>query len=638
MNPKLIITTGPLRGTIFDLSEEEITVGRDPSNQICLPDLSVSRHHCIIKKEAGQFYIIDLHSFNGTLVNSIQVDQQPLTHGAQIAVGDILLLFLEDGNAEPAMSLVQLDENDIVTGSTIRLFREEALYLNPEEISAALAPTARIACNLNTLLKISTIINSTRSSMKLQEQLLRLIFEVIPTERGAILLVGKNGRDIVSLIGYDKTEAQKQPVKVSKTITDQVIREGAAIIANDVRENEAFNTAQSLISFQTRSLLCVPLEILGSVRGVIYLDTINPNVKFDEDHLQLMMAIANIAAVAIENASHVERLQSENRQLQTEIHLKHNMIGDSPVMHRTYQLITQVAPTDATVLILGESGTGKELVAQAIHLNSSRSSKPFAAINCSAFPETLIESEFFGYEKGAFNEAKAQKKGLLETANGGTVFLDEVGELASTVQAKLLRALEECEFRRVGGTSTLKVDLRFVAATNRNLKDAILQKTFREDLYHRLNVFPLEIPPLRERGEDILLLANHFIFKYNKRYKRSVVGITPEAYSRLLNYSWPGNVRELKNIIERAVIMSKTDTLTQEDFLEMSLTNSGDILTTDKLKNAVDVARKQAIINAFKKSGGKHAEAAKILEVHPIHLHKLIRTLGLKPYLAGRGD
>lgn len=638
MRPKLIIVNGPVRRTTFDLVGEEITIGRDPSNQLCLPDLSVSRQHCVIKKEAGRWHITDLRSFNGTVVNGSRISHQLLSGGAQIATGDVLLLFLEDDDSGQDMNPVEIEESDLVAGSTIRLLRENAFYLNPTEVSASLPPTARVARDLNTLLKISAVINSTRGSMQLQRQLLQLIFEVTPAERGAILLVGKSINEIVSLIGYDRTAGQEQPVRVSKTIADQVLREEVAIVANDVSENDAFSTAESLITSKTKSLLCVPLQMFENVIGAIYLVGNDPNVQFDEAHLQLMVAISSIAAVAIENASHVEWLESENQQLQTEVKLKHNMIGDSACMRELYQLIAQVSPTDATVLIQGESGTGKELAAHAIHLNSPRSNKPFAAINCAAFPETLIESEFFGYERGAFNEAKTQKKGLLEVANGGTVFLDEIGELALTVQAKLLRVLEKREFRRVGGTSTVKVDVRFLAATNRNLKEAIEQKTFREDLYHRLNIFPLEMPPLRERGKDLLLLINHFIFKYKKKHNRSVVGINPEAIGRLQNYSWPGNVRELKNVIERAIIKSSTHTLTQELFLELPSEKSVGVSVKKKLKNVGDAARKQAIIDAFKQSGGKHVEAAKILEVHPIHLYRLIRTLGIKSELTGNKD
>lgn len=635
MNPRLVVITGSLSGRVFTLNGDELSIGRDPTNLLSLPDPSVSRHHCVIKREAEQYHVVDMDSYNGTLVNGLQIQRQLLCHGAQIAVGNILLLFLSEDDSDSAMQPVQFDDRELVAGTTIRLQGEDALYLNHERVETSLSPIARISHDLSTLLKISTIVNSTRSLLRIQQLLLREVFEAIPAEYGAILLSGKSLSETVSVIGYDKAAGKERPIIVSKTITDQVQRERVAIVSNDVARSESFGAADSLVASKTRSLLCVPIEIFGGVIGAIYLGAGEPDVQFDEGHLQLMVAISGIAAVAIENASHIEWLENENQQLHTEVKLKHNMIGDSECMHKLYKFIAQVAPTNATVLIQGESGTGKELAAYAIHLNSPRFNKPFAAINCAAFPETLIESEFFGYEKGAFNEAKAQKKGLLEVSHCGTVFLDEVGELAPTVQAKLLRVLEKGEFRRVGGTNLVKVDVRFIAATNRNLKQGIEQKTFRDDLYHRLNVFPLNMPPLRERGKDILLLTNHFIFEYNKKHNRPIVGITPDAVDSLRNYSWPGNVRELKNVIERAVIISNTQILTKELFTELPSGKPTEISTTKKLKSVVEAARKQAIISAFRQTGGKHAEAAKVLGVHPIHLHRLIRTLGIKSDLGG---
>jgi Nif-specific regulatory protein len=268
------------------------------------------------------------------------------------------------------------------------------------------------------------------------------------------------------------------------------------------------------------------------------------------------MGIGGIAAVALENALHYEWVEGENLQLQAEAKLDHQMIGNSPPMRKVYNYIAQVAPTGSTVLIRGESGTGKELAAHAVHLNSRRAAGPFVEVNCAALPEALFESEFFGHEKGAFSGASVQKKGLLEVADGGTLFLDEVGELPLTTQAKLLRVLENNDFRRVGGTKTLKVDARVVAATNKDLEVALEQKVFRSDLYHRLNVLSFEMPPLRDRRDDILALAQHFILRFNEAHQRRVIGVSPEASGRLLKYHWPGNVRELKNVVERAVIMS----------------------------------------------------------------------------------
>ena len=412
----------------FALPEEEASVGRVASNPICLNDLSVSRQHCVITKEAEEFKITDLESFNGTFVNGVPVKEHFLKHGDQIAVGDILLLFLlHEVEAETATSPVQLDEGELITRSTTRLRREDAFYLHPEKVLAVLPPTARVARDLNALLKISTVINSVRDLNALQPRLLELILDVIPAERGAIILVEGSPAKQFSIFGRSKLSGQTQPVRVSRTIVSRVLDEGVSILSNDIFEGETFNGAESLVESQTRSLLCVPLAVFGKLLGVIYLDTSDVAVHFDGGDLELLTAISSIAAVALENARHVVRLEHENERLHGELELKHQMIGESPPMRELYKFISKIAPTDSTVLILGESGTGKELAARATYMNSPRAHKPFVAINCATLTEALLESELFGHERGAFTGAVAQKRGKLENADGGTVFLDEVG-------------------------------------------------------------------------------------------------------------------------------------------------------------------------------------------------------------------
>ena len=264
-------------------------------------------------------------------------------------------------------------------------------------------------------------------------------------------------------------------------------------------------------------VLAVPILRDEYVVGVIYLDSSEPAERFDKGHLQLLTAISGVATIALENVRNLESLSEENRRLQTELGLEHSMVGESPALRETVRLVGRVAPTDATVLILGESGTGKELAARAIHQNSSRAQKPFLAVNCAVLTETLVESELFGYEKGAFTGAFNQKKGKFELADSGTLFLDEIGELSQPMQAKLLRVLQEHEFERVGGSRPVKVDVRLIAATNRNLANAVKNNLFRQDLFDRLNVVSLTMPPLRDRREDIPLLANHFIQKFSRK-------------------------------------------------------------------------------------------------------------------------
>jgi len=630
-NPKLIAISGPAEGTTFALTEDEISIGREPSNSISINDHSVSRRHCLIRRENGSFMVIDLDSYNGTFVNSLPVGEQSLNHGDQISVGSVRFLFLlQEPETAAAGSLIELGEDELTNPSTIRLARHDALYLKPEAVVANLPADARIARDLNALLKISTSLSTFQEVIPLQRALLDTVLETIPAERGAILLVKENSEEQLAAYGIDKKLQTQQPIRISRSVANKVLSEGAAILCVDRKDDESLRDAESLVAARVCSLLCVPLMIRERIVGLIYLDTTNPALVLDEGHLQLLTAVGSIAAVAIENVQHLEWLQQENQRLKQEINLEHNMIGESPRMREVFRFIERIAPTDATVLIRGESGTGKELVAHAIHKNSERSAKPFVAINCAVLSETLLESELFGHEKGAFTGAVAQKRGRLEVADGGTLLLDEVGELTAATQAKLLRVLQERQFERVGGTRTISVDVRIIAATNRNLEEAIKDGTFRQDLYYRLNVISLTLPPLRDRREDIPLLAYYFVGKFSKKCKRLVSGISPEARNSLLAYDWPGNVREMENAIERAVVLGNTDVLLPDDLPEALWANTPSPQSPPSYHEAVNEMKKQFILRTLEQTGGNYTEAAKLLAIHPTNLHRLIRTLGLR--------
>jgi transcriptional regulator with PAS, ATPase and Fis domain len=312
--------------------------------------------------------------------------------------------------------------------------------------------------------------------------------------------------------------------------------------------------------------------------------------------------------------------------------LHSGIVGKSAALQKLMQKVARVAASDASVLLLGESGTGKEMIAQAIHQKSARAGHPFVAINCAALTETLLESELFGHEKGAFTGAAAQKKGKLEMAEGGTVFLDEIGELAAPLQAKLLRVLQQREFERVGGTRTMKLDLRLIAATNRDLAAEARRGAFREDLYHRLNVIALQLPPLRDRSEDIPELAEHFLQRAATRCARRVSGISPEAMAHLMAYPWPGNVRELENAIERGVVLGQSETLLADDLPETVL-DAPATQPPGALQASVTDVKRQLILRAWEESGGDYKLAAVKLNIHPNSLIRLIRTLGLRESL-----
>ena len=381
-----------------------------------------------------------------------------------------------------------------------------------------------------------------------------------------------------------------------------------------------------------RSVAAVPLEAPTGIIGLLYIDRAGAGGGFDADLVQLLAAFGNIAALSIENVRHVEWLEGENRRLRDELNLQHDMVGESPAMQDVFQFIARVAPRDVTALVSGESGTGKELVARALHRNSKRADRPFVAINCAAITETLLESELFGHEKGAFTGAVAQKKGKFEIADGGTVFLDEIGELAPSLQVKLLRVLQEREFERVGGTRTVKVNIRLIAATNRDLKAEARAGRFREDLFYRLDVVSVRMPALRDRRDDVPLLASHFAARAAQRMGRTVTGISPKARACLIKYDWPGNVRELENAIERAVVLGASDLILPEDLPESVVDQAAaDEPAVSPLHEAVLDYKRRLIVNAIDQAGGNYTDAAKALGVHPNHFFRLIRTLNLKP-------
>ncbi|HEX8191177.1 MAG TPA: sigma 54-interacting transcriptional regulator [Pyrinomonadaceae bacterium] len=642
MNPKVVFIAGPLKGSSFELGEEALSVGRDSTNVVRLADSLLSRRHCRVERAGDRHVLTDLESLNGTFVNGRPVREHALEDADRVTVGESCFIFLsgEGGPPTEPSNPVTLSDRDMQAHSTVRLKAEEARYLRPPGAGrppAGEGTLAGVVRDLALLVRVSTSVNSVRETPELQRELLRLLFEAVPAERGAILLVGDDGR-VVSEFGLDRAGDASRTVEVSRTVLRQVLEEGTAVLAGDLIEG-GFREVESLRAARLSSLLCAPLVLYGRALGAVYLTAADPSTRFDEGHLQLVTVICGIAAVALDNARHVEQLESENDLLRAESTVEHGMVGESAAVKRVYQFIARVAPADTTVLVRGESGTGKELAARALHRNSPRAERPFVAINCAALTETLLESELFGHERGAFTGAVAQKKGKLEVADGGTLFLDEVGEMPSTLQAKLLRVLQEREFERVGGTRTIRVDVRVVAATNRDLEGAVRKGEFRQDLYYRLNVVSFEMPPLRERREDIPLLASYFVSKYAAKFKRRVTGLSAEARACLVAYDWPGNVRELENAVERAVVLGSTDRILPEDLPETVLDAAPDPPSpgadaappVTRYHDALREAKRQLILRSLEQSAGSFTEAARLLGVHPNYLHRLIRNLNLRP-------
>ncbi len=630
MNPRVVGISGPFQGTTFPLAGGEVSIGRDPGNQMCISDKSLSRRHCLIAGSGDQFVVRDLRSRNGTLLNGVPVEAEPLHHGDQISVGESVMVFLIHADeTHLERSPVVFADTAELGGAPMVLRQEDAVYLQ-EKTEVRGVDSARQARDLDALLKISTGIGHIRDRESLQWQLLGLIFDVVPADRGAVLLTD-DADDFDSAVAWDRVLGPAHPVRVSRTVVRRVLKERVGLVVSDVASDKNLRSVQTLKDLQVRSLLCVPLLSRSSVLGAIYLDSRSSTEHFDENHLQVMTAVAGIATLAFDNVKHWEQLLQENSDLRAEMNLEHNMVGSGHRIREVFEFIRRVAPTDSTVLIEGESGTGKELVARAIHRNSPRAERPFVAINCAAITESLLESELFGHERGAFTGAHTQVKGKMEVADGGTLFLDEVTELAVGLQAKLLRVLQEREFERVGGTRAIKLNVRLVAATNRKLEKAMEAGAFRKDLFYRLNVVALTMPALRDRREDILQLAEHFIAKTCRKSGSRAKTISPDARACLQTYDWPGNVRELENAIERALVLGTSDVILPDDLPDTIVESALPAPSVHaKYHGALKETKKQLILQALQQASGNYIEAAKILEMHPNSLLRLIRNLDLK--------
>lgn len=620
----LLAISGPLKGALFRLSNEEVTIGRHSSNQLCIGDLSVSRHHCTIRGRDGQHTIQDIGSNNGTLVNGICITDHVLTDGDEIAVGNTVFCFVAQRPAERIEILQCATSSEVVPRSTVRL-RKEDFGLATDDYRGP----GQDRNILTVLSQLAGMLHSNEATEPIEPKLLELIAGLVPVEQGAIVLAGRSFEDGVSVSGWNRRDGPCASPRVSQNVIDIVVRDRTGFVSSDL--SAVSSTAATASQARITSVLAAPLMIAGKVYGVIYLDTTHPSEHFTSGDLEFITVISSYVALAAQLGRLVE-LQSENRTLRQAAAIQHEMIGNSPAMRKVYDRIAKIAPTDTTVLIGGETGTGKELAAKAIHRNSPRATKPFEAINCALLNETMLESELFGHEKGAFTSAVALKKGKLEIADGGTLFLDEIGELPQTTQGMLLRVLQDRSFYRLGGTRRLYVDIRVIAATNRNLPDLIREKKFREDLFYRLSVVSLTMPPLLERREDISCLAYHFLPRAAEKNKRPKRTISARAMSLLEAYDWPGNVRELENAIEHAVVFGASGDVEPEDLPEVVLEKLARTCGTPLLRyhEAVREARKQIVLKALQQADGSYSEAASLLNINVSNLHRLIRDLDLR--------
>jgi Nif-specific regulatory protein len=496
---------------------------------------------------------------------------------------------------------------------------------------------------LSLLFEISRALAHSMDLREVVDPLMKSLADNMGIMRGSLTLLNRKSGEIYidSAYGLSQSQQKRGKYKLGEGITGKVIQTGRPAVVPQISEEPMFldrTGARKNLSKKDISFICVPIKLGNEVIGAISVDRLfSEAVTLDED-VRLLTIIGSLIgqAVKMRQAAQEERqhLLDENERLQQKLKDRFrpaNIVGSSKAMQGVFDLIATVSKSDTTVLLRGESGTGKELVANSIHYNSLRAAKPFIKVNCAALPESIIESELFGHEKGAFTGAIAQRKGRFELASGGTIFLDEIGDLSAATQIKLLRVLQEKEFERVGGTASIKADVRVIAATNRELEEMLEEESFRHDLYYRLNVFSIHVPPLRERKTDIPLLANFFVEKYSKANNKSIQSISESAINMMMSYHWPGNVRELENCIERAVIFAE-DSVIHSHYLPPTLQSAGSSAAPPgDFQANINNMERELIIDALKSSRGNKAKAARAMGISERMIGLRVAKYGIDP-------
>lgn len=538
--PRLVFHDGTGRQHSFPLKKKLITLGRAPGNDLVLQDPLVAPTHAHIINEATGFVVSSMDSKAILLVNGKARKTQALRPDDQITVGGVTLtLRMDDSPPMPVARPASPKRRDT-----------SASVFFPQ------------------LLKFSEVVMSNLSSEELFRTLLDQVIEITGADKGLLVLV-REGKLIVPVArNMQRGDLERSSALVSDSILKQVLDSGEPLIVSDAIHDQRFGAAQSVVDLKLSSVMCVPLKFRGQLLGALYLGNDKVAGLFAEEDLELFKVYAGQASLILHDAQLLQELMHDNHSLKEELKAVSfgRMIGQSEPLRRIMRTIDKLANTDISVMIRGETGTGKELIARELHMRSSRRDKPFISINCGAIPENLLESELFGHVKGAFTGAVSNRVGKFEAADGGTIFLDEIGEMPAPLQVKLLRVLQERCIDKVGENMPLPVDIRVVSATHKDLEHAIKEGNFREDLFYRLNEVEINVPALRERGDDVLLLSRYLLDKFTERYpNQKVKGFSKEALVALRNYYWPGNVRQLENRIKKAVIMCESGHIGPED-------------------------------------------------------------------------
>jgi len=611
----LVIREGTKWSDVFRLVPgQSVTVGRAPTNQIIIKDERCSRNHVEVFVSGDGWTVRDLDSRNGTLVGDQLVrGDRALQAGDVIRIGRSQLVFVYRlaqafSDSSTVLHRPGAEEKDLPTGgseddssvlaayepATITHRRGQTRFLEPgEEAASGVSKMGRAAAKL---CRMAFELAKAPDSTAMADLALNGLLDGTMSDAAALLLLPKGfqgtptGDDLEVVASMSTSDSRYH--RVSNVLAATVMREGEAVLARNVMGDSTLGSRDSKGEIHTTSVICAPVRRGSRVFGIIHLYSTDQTRVPDPDDLEFTLAVADTVAVALINlhrrqelADNLTQVRTENVQLRERLGVQSELIGASQVMREVTDEIRRAAATNSTVLIRGESGVGKELVARAIHGNSNRNDNVFVCLNCAALAETLLASELFGHEKGAFTGATERKLGKFEAADKGTLMLDEIGEMSPGIQAKFLRVLEGHPFERVGGSKPVTADVRVIAATNRDLEKDVAEDRFRRDLYFRLHVLEIVVPPLRKRPDDIGELAGYFRQKFNAETGRKISGFTPAAKAMLLNYQWPGNVRELKNVVERAVVLCRGSEIDQEDLLLTKLATAGD---TEEQQTAVE--------------------------------------------------
>ncbi len=618
-----VLTKESCERDLYELGEGVFSIGRSPENSLVLQDSLVSRRHAILEVEGERVVLRDVGGKNPIRVNGQEVVECRLVDGDRIAIGHTELLFeLPGAPAKQALRVVR--DGDEASSSALGAISLEAgtvVFEKPDlsDLQAAEGTYSRLA----RLYQFSEDILNVSDEEDLYDLALTTATQETGAERGFLGLAVEGEEadpyalDVVRF--WDPERGQRaQTLEMSESILSMIQRDRKALLVRDIPERHEFGA--SVADLKIRSFICVPISHGSRFLGLIYVDTRDNREQFDRSDLEFVGAVGRLTGVCLENLRMRAKLERQNERVRSLVG-GGQLIGECEAMQRVFHIVEKVAPTDTSVLIIGENGTGKELIARAIHAQSTRKDRPFVPVNCAAIPPTLVESELFGYEKGAFTGAHETTIGKFELADGGTLFLDEIGEMPLDMQVKILRALQERKFFRVGGKKEISVNIRVISATNKDLQQATQQGTFREDLYFRLAVVTINVPPLRERGDDILKIAESFLSQ-----GPTPIELTKAAKDCLLAYSWPGNIRELCNVLEQAAILGDGKKITPSDLPRHIGKTRGQKMLF-RLKTLAEV-EKRYIQRVLEETEGNKAKAANILGISRETLYQKLKQYG----------